>query len=166
MKRPRPRGAARLHVVVTTALGRPVARGPAAGLASWLPAAAPATSGGQVTIAIVSDGTMRRLNRQHRGIDRATDVLSFPEAAGMAAGRLGDIAIAEGVARRQARDAGHSIGTEFRILALHGLLHLLGYDHETDRGQMARVEDRLRRQAGLPSGLIGRAAEPGRSRHA
>jgi probable rRNA maturation factor len=71
---------------------------------------------------------------------------------------LGDIVIARGVARRQARSAGHREATELRVLALHGLLHLLGYDHERDSGQMARVERRLRRQAGLPDGLIERAA--------
>jgi probable rRNA maturation factor len=72
-------------------------------------------------------------------------------------GFLGDIVIARGVARRQARLAGHGEGTELRVLALHGLLHLLGYDHETDRGQMARLEHRLRRKAGLKDALIERA---------
>jgi len=70
---------------------------------------------------------------------------------------LGDIVIAAGVARRQARDASHSLQTELRILALHGLLHLLGYDHDQDTGQMARLERRLRRQGGLREGLIERA---------
>jgi len=70
---------------------------------------------------------------------------------------LGDIVIARGVARRQARRAGHAERTEWRVLALHGLLHLLGYDHETDRGEMVRLERRLRRRAGLQSGLIERA---------
>ena len=72
---------------------------------------------------------------------------------------LGDIVIARGVAARQARDAGHSLGTELRVLALHGLLHLLGYDHDDprDRGRMARVEARLRRKGGLRDGLIERA---------
>jgi probable rRNA maturation factor len=70
---------------------------------------------------------------------------------------LGDIVIARGVARRQARVAGHSESTEFRVLALHGLLHLLGYDHQQDRGKMYRVEQRLRRQGGLREGLIERA---------
>ena len=70
---------------------------------------------------------------------------------------LGDVVIARGVARRQAREAGHSEGTELRVLALHGLLHLLGYDHERDNGRMRRVERRLLRQAGVHDGLIDRA---------
>ncbi len=69
---------------------------------------------------------------------------------------LGDIVIARGVARRQARDAGHPESTELRVLALHGLLHLLGYDHERDTGAMARLERRLRRKGGLREGLIER----------
>jgi rRNA maturation RNase YbeY len=78
---------------------------------------------------------------------------------------LGDIVIATGVARRQAREAGHAYHTELRVLALHGLLHLLGYDHERpdDAGRMARVETRLRRRGGLKSGLIGRAGRVERS---
>jgi probable rRNA maturation factor len=72
---------------------------------------------------------------------------------------LGDIVIGTGVARRQAREAGHSYATELRVLALHGLLHLLGYDHERpdDAGRMARAEARLRRKGGLTRGLIARA---------
>jgi probable rRNA maturation factor len=73
---------------------------------------------------------------------------------------LGDVAIAAGVARRQAARHGHSLATELRILALHGLLHLLGYDHEQDQGRMRRFEERLRRRAGLPGGLIARARRP------
>ena len=71
----------------------------------------------------------------------------------------GDLVIATGVARRQARAAGHPYRTELRVLALHGFLHLLGYDHDApdDRGRMARAEARLRRRGGLPAGLIGRA---------
>jgi probable rRNA maturation factor len=76
---------------------------------------------------------------------------------------LGDIVIATGVAARQARDAGHAEATEWRVLALHGLLHLLGYDHERDRGEMARVEARLRRRGGLAAGLIERAPRGRRS---
>ena len=67
---------------------------------------------------------------------------------------LGDVVIATGVARRQAQEAGHSYATELRVLALHGLLHLLGYDHHGDGGRMARVETRLRRKGGLPTGVI------------
>lgn len=69
---------------------------------------------------------------------------------------LGDIVIARGVAARQARAMGHSLETELRILALHGLLHLIGYDHERDQGQMRRLEARLRRRGGLRAGLIER----------
>jgi probable rRNA maturation factor len=125
---------------------------------------------------------MRRLNRVFRGVDRPTDVLSFPSGdrrraaptapsgerpqrsgsrrrapAGAPNGaHLGDLAIAVGVAGRQARAEGHGLATELRVLALHGLLHLLGYDHERDRGAMRIVEERLRRRAGLPAGLIAR----------
>jgi probable rRNA maturation factor len=69
---------------------------------------------------------------------------------------LGDIAIAMGVAARQARAAGHLLDDELKVLALHGLLHLLGYDHERDQGAMRNLEERLRRRAGLPAGLIAR----------
>jgi len=148
--------------LVVTVSGRSVP--PAArGLGMWLAAAAPASASGAVDIALVSDATMRRLNRTFRQVDTATDVLSFPakETPG-AVGLLGDIAIALGVAARQAAGAGHGLRTELRVLALHGLLHLLGYDHERDRGQMRRTEERLRRRAGLPSGLIARV--PGTKR--
>jgi len=135
----------------------PVAAG--RGLAAWLSGIAPATARGEVTVAFISDRRMRALNRVFRGKDRATDVLSF--AAG-GDGSLGDIVIASGVARRQAAEQGHALGTELRVLALHGLLHLLGYDHEVDEGRMARVEARLRRKGGLPEGLIGRRDAPRR----
>lgn len=134
------------------------------GLASWLVRIAPAAARGEVCIALVSDARMKALNRQFRGKDRVTDVLSFPaepasaSAAPAAAGFLGDIVIASGVAKKQAKDAGHGVNIEIRVLALHGLLHLLGFDHDTDDGKMARVEARLRRKAGLPEGLIERAA--------
>jgi probable rRNA maturation factor len=165
-----------LSVSVTDGHGRPVGR---SGLRRWLVRAAPAAARGTVALALVSDRTIRRLNRRYRGIDRVTDVLSFPaspgpegpglhlqvdgaprlQARGMRSPRaLGDIAIAIGVARRQARALGHPVETELRVLALHGLLHLLGYDHDADRGEMRRVEERLRRRAGLPPGLIARDA--------
>jgi len=151
-------------------------------LARWLKDIAPARARGTVSVAVVSDARVRSLNRRYRGVDRATDVLSFPappthrppitnhrsltpnHRSLIADHRslipdhcLGDIVIARGVARRQAREAGHSELTEWRVLALHGLLHLLGYDHERDAGRMRRVEARLRRRGGLPGGLIERA---------
>ena len=153
-----------LRVAVVDSRGR---RLRAPGLARWLSSVAPARARGAVTVAVVSDARVRALNRAYRGLDRSTDVLSFPVADGRsrpaAAGRdterhLGDIAIARGVARRQARAHGHPEGVEWRVLSLHGLLHLLGYDHETDSGQMRRVERRLRRRGGLPGGLIERGA--------
>lgn len=177
-----------LKVTVVDGLGRPIT--PA--LARWLARAAPGAARGAVTVALVSDATMCRLNREFRGIDAATDVLSFPgddsvgpraSALGPRKGMptrnarkpaqrpgargprpLGDIAIATGIAHRQARQFRHSTATELRVLALHGLLHLLGYDHDTDRGQMKRVEERLRRRAGLTRGLISRTARSRRSR--
>ena len=124
------------------------------GLAAWLRRVAPSRARGQVTVAIVSDARMRALNRRFRGQDRPTDVLSFPAGE---PGQLGDVVIAAGVARRQARGAGHSLQTEVRVLALHGLLHLLGYDHDEDDGRMARLERRLRLEGGLREGLIERA---------
>jgi probable rRNA maturation factor len=151
----RRRATDRARVVVTVATPDG-GRIPTRGLGKWLGETAPARARGEVTVALVSDGRMRALNRSFRGKDSATDVLSFPTASQHdAAGNpnyLGDIVIATGVAQRQAEEAGHSVGTEFRILALHGLLHLLGYDHETDDGQMARVERKLRRRAGLAEG--------------
>jgi probable rRNA maturation factor len=151
-----------LRVSVTDARGRRLPGAFGTTLVKWLPSAAPRAARGDVSIALVSNEVMRRLNRVHRGVDRATDVLSFPaEEPRIGQTRqdcLGDIAIARGVAARQARQAGHPLRTELRILALHGLLHLLGYDHGADRGQMERVEERLRRRAGLPAGLILRAS--------
>jgi probable rRNA maturation factor len=195
---------ARLLVdVVARAADRPVTRG----LSAWLAATAPVRLRGAVTVALLADRAVRTLNLRYRGIDSATDVLSFPAIAHATSGpvsaarrrrtvgtrgrpaarpvrsvvqrwgpaslrspgpvgaaSLGEIAIARGVAERQARVAGHAFSTELRVLALHGLLHLAGYDHERDDGEMARVEARLRRKGGLPGGLIERAAAPGRQR--
>ena len=132
-------------------------------LSSWVERAAPSGAFGELSIALVADSTVRALNRRYRRHDATTDVLSFPTdlPQPLASSRkpfLGDIVIARGVARRQARQEGHSELTELRILALHGLLHLLGYDHERDQGEMARLEERLRRKAGLSStGLLRRS---------
>lgn len=137
----------RLDISVTDGRGRTV-RAP--GLAAWLARIAPASARGAIAIALVSDARIRTLNRRYRHKNRSTDVLSFEPA---------DIVIATGVARRQARAAGHSYAAELKILALHGLLHLLGYDHERpgDRARMERIERRLRAKGGLAAGLIERA---------
>jgi probable rRNA maturation factor len=108
---------------------------------------------------ITGDAEMRRLNREFRGKDFATDVLSFPREK--QAGRpapLGDIAISLARSRAQGRRYGHSTEIEIRILMLHGVLHLVGMDHEADGGQMARAEKRWRKRLGLPDGLIERVA--------
>jgi probable rRNA maturation factor len=147
--------ATRLAVEVVTS-GAP--RAP--GLARWLQSIAPSRARGTLTVAVVSDARVRALNRRFRGKDRATDVLSFPAGE---PGVLGDVVIAAGVAARQAVKAGHPIQAEFRLLALHGLLHLLGYDHEHDDGRMARLERRLRLEGGLREGLIERGRESARN---
>jgi len=104
---------------------------------------------GEVSVVLAGDGLLRRLNRDYRGRDRPTDVLSFPGAGGEEG--LGDVVISVPTALRNARRQGHTVQQELDILALHGLLHILGYDHETDDGTMDRLERRLRR------GLQGRA---------
>lgn len=107
---------------------------------------------------------MRTLNRRYRNQDHVTDVLSFPNPINPQSAipnrkwSLGDVVIAQGAVRRQARAARHPEATELRILALHGLLHLMGYDHERDNGGMRRAEQRLRRKGGLVEGLIERSA--------
>jgi probable rRNA maturation factor len=119
---------------------------------------------GQVSVLLTTDGGIRRLNRQFRGKDKATDVLSFP-AESLTRNRekiAGDIAISVPTAWRQARDHGHSLSIEIKVLMLHGLLHLAGFDHETDTGQMARRERSLRAKLNLPQSLIERASNPPR----
>jgi probable rRNA maturation factor len=145
-----------VHVEIVTSGG---IRAP--GLAGWLQRVAPARARGGITVAIVPDARVQALNRRFRRKDKPTDVLSFPADE---RGYLGDVVIASGVATRQAHEAGHSLRTELRVLALHGLLHLLGYDHETDDGRMARVERRLRSKGGLREGLIERTPRPGARR--
>lgn len=109
---------------------------------------------GEVNVLITSNDKMRRLNRDFRGKDKATDVLSFPAAQN---GRVaGDIAISRGIARENAKALGHSLTTEVKILLLHGLLHLAGHDHESDNGEMAALEQQLRAKLKLPAGLIER----------
>ncbi|MDE0167806.1 MAG: rRNA maturation RNase YbeY [Bryobacterales bacterium] len=111
--------------------------------------------GQEFAIVIGSDESLRDANRRFRGKRAVTDVLSFPDGEN---GRLGDILISAAQAARQAARFGHNVEDELKILALHGLLHLLGYDHETDDGRMRRVEKRWRRKLGLPHSLTERGA--------
>jgi probable rRNA maturation factor len=117
---------------------------------------------GQVSVLLASDETIRSLNRRFRGKNKATDVLSFPADTGTPGPEeiAGDLAISVPTARRQAAEQDHSLSTEIKVLLLHGLLHLAGYDHEADAGQMARRERLLRGRLGLPQGLIERSATP------
>lgn len=98
------------------------------------------------TVRFTGDPEIRRLNREYRGKDAATDVLSFPGESTVEGRHLGDVVISVPAARRQAREAGHATEREIRCLVLHGLLHCMGYDHETDDGTMARLERRLARR--------------------
>jgi probable rRNA maturation factor len=132
-------------------------------LSAFLREAAPAAGlRGAVSVLLTGDGQIRRLNRKFRGKDEATDVLSFPAAEPLngQAGMAGDLAVSVETAVRQAEQFGHPLATELQILVLHGLLHLSGYDHEADQGQMARKELGLRRRFGLTAGLIERSAPP------
>jgi len=104
-------------------------------------------SAGEVSVFFCGDAAMRRLNRKYRGKDRTTDVLSFPASAA-GNGFLGDLVLSEAEARRQARAGGASLRRVVEKLLLHGLIHLLGYDHETDHGEMDELEGRLRRRLG------------------
>jgi probable rRNA maturation factor len=129
---------------------------------------------GSADVLVTNSETMRRLNRQFRGKDRATDVLSFPELQipnrlqGVRTGRtrVGEIAISADIAMQNAAQFGHSAAEEIKILALHGILHLAGFDHERDNGLMARKELQLRQALGLPITLIQRTeTATGRSLH-
>jgi probable rRNA maturation factor len=111
---------------------------------------------GQVTVLLTTDAAIRKLNRQFRGKNKATDVLSFPAEGPGARGIAGDLAISVTTALSQAAEQGHSLSTEIKVLILHGLLHLAGYDHEVDDGKMARRERVLRAKLKLPQGLIER----------
>jgi len=108
---------------------------------------------GEVNILLTGDAEMQRLNSQFRHHDTPTDVLSFPA---ISAATGGDIAISLQTARLQAAAAGHDLLTEVKVLILHGMLHLAGHDHETDRGQMRRLEQKLRAEFHLNAGLIER----------
>lgn len=120
---------------------------------------------GEVSVRFTSDREIRELNKTFRGKNKPTDVLSFP-AVQFSSSRVadkcpvlaGDLAISIDTAERQAAQFGHSLQIELKILLLHGLLHLAGYDHESDQGEMAAREEELRRRFRLPVTLIARAA--------
>jgi probable rRNA maturation factor len=114
---------------------------------------------GEVNVLVTSSAELRQLNRRFRGKNKSTDVLSFPAASGLMDDLAGDVAISAEIAAKNAALLRHSTAAEVRILALHGVLHLAGYDHERDHGEMARKEQRLRRSLGLPVGLIERSGQ-------
>jgi probable rRNA maturation factor len=131
-----------------------------AGLGRFLRAAQAAVGlRGEMAVLLSDDRKLRRLNREFRGKDVATDVLSFPAAKQPGSSHVGDLAISLETAQRQASQQGHSLRDEVRVLLLHGVLHLAGMDHERDRGEMAAREAELRRRFGLPSGLIERSGK-------
>jgi probable rRNA maturation factor len=107
---------------------------------------------GEVAVLVAGNQHLRKLNRQFRKKDQPTDVLSFPRPDG------GDIAVSHQIAAGNARLFGHTLATELKVLILHGMLHLAGYDHETDHGEMAVREAALRRKMKLPASLIARAS--------
>ena len=117
---------------------------------------------GSVSVLLTDDAMLRELNRQYRHKDKPTDVLSFPAATvpGQEGRKTlaGDLAVSLDTAERQAEAFAHPLDLEVKVLLLHGLLHLAGFDHETDAGEMARIERKLRKQFDLPSGLIQRTS--------
>jgi probable rRNA maturation factor len=116
---------------------------------------------GKVNVLVTTNREMQALNSRFRDKNMATDVLSFPAARNPKSETLGDIAISAEIAAHNAKQLGHSRAEEIKILALHGVLHLAGFDHERDNGKMAREEARLRNALGLPTGLIERTRAPG-----
>lgn len=112
----------------------------------------------KVNVLVTTSAEMKSLNRQFRDKDKPTDVLSFPAEPGMQKELAGEIAVSAEIATRNALDLGHSPAEEIKILVLHGILHLRGYDHECDNGQMARREKQLRAKLHLPLGLIERTS--------
>jgi len=118
-----------------------------------------------VNVLVTSSSELRSFNQRFRGANKATDVLSFPAPAAtrrQAKRVAGEVAISADIARDNAGRLGHSVADEVKILVLHGILHLAGFDHERDNGEMARKESRLRRQLKLEGGLIERTQARGR----
>ena len=117
---------------------------------------------GEFSVLLAGDERLRALNLQFRGLDKPTDVLSFPALPEADGGQGGDLAISLETAAAQAAEHGHPLQIEVKVLILHGLLHLAGYDHEHDRGRMRRRETVLRKQFALPAGLVERAGRGGK----
>lgn len=117
---------------------------------------------GMADVLITSNAEMKALNRRFRGKDKPTDVLSFPAAADSLGKEFaGEIAISAEIAAQNAQALGHTPAEEVKVLVLHGILHLKGYDHEVDQGRMAKHENNLRARLRLPSGLIERSVTTG-----
>ena len=135
-----------LEIALSGATRYPALRG--ATIESWLGRMAGELAGDfdSLTVRFTGDRAMRKLNRDFRGKDKPTDVLSFPGEATPEGRHLGDIVISVPTAGRQAEERGHALEREVRTLLLHGVLHCLGYDHETDGGEMEKLERRLRRR--------------------
>jgi probable rRNA maturation factor len=114
---------------------------------------------GGVNVLLTSSAEMKSLNRRFRAKDKPTDVLSFPAEPSAQKQFAGEVAISAEIATKNARALGHSPAEEVKILALHGILHLRGYDHECDNGKMARREKQLRAKLHLPLGLIERTTQ-------
>jgi probable rRNA maturation factor len=134
----------------------------ASGLARFLNRArAAVVLEGEVHVLLADDATLKRLNRTFRGKNVATDVLSFPAGDANGSGVAGDLAISLETAERQAVRFGHSLRDEVRVLLLHGVLHLAGFDHEADAGEMAAREAELRRELRVETSLIARVTEVG-----
>jgi len=114
---------------------------------------------GKVNLLITGSRQLQALNQRFRGKNKPTDVLSFSVPPEHSSGLAGDVAISADIAKANARRLGHSTAEEIKILALHGVLHLAGYDHERDHGEMARKEQTLRKSLGLPISLIERTQQ-------
>lgn len=112
---------------------------------------------GGLNILLTSSDQIKRLNRQYRKKNKATDVLSFPAPENLRKEVAGDLAISVDIAADYAQRLGHSLTQELCVLILHGMIHLAGHDHETDNGEMAALEAKLRKRFGLPMSLIERA---------
>lgn len=113
----------------------------------------------EVELLIVSNEEMREINREHRGKDEPTDVLSFPLDAVIAHLPLGSILISYETAKEKSEELGHTLSEEIALLFLHGLLHLLGFDHETDKGEQREKEREIIEKLSLPPSLIIRSED-------